>query len=304
MRASILLNVIVLAAAIYTIHHHGWTDTFKDARHLITAPFTNHHFMPSEHRRALAPSSSRYRSATEFPATRYPWFLPRIFTGTKPKLTLVIDDIGYTMNDRELLRSLGHNVTYAILPLLPYSRFFGLLSGETKAEVILHQPLESEKGTIPGPGLITDRMPREQIIDVLTHGLESVPHLRGVNNHMGSRGTANPKLMALILGKLKQRGLFFLDSMTTPKSVGWTIAREMAVPAIKRDIFLDNRDTPDAIRGQLQKLTAIARERGYAVGIGHYRYNTLTVLNEEINALKKAGFEIVSLQELIEAVHS
>ncbi len=229
---------------------------------------------------------------------KFPVRWRKIFGHGKPRLALVIDDVGYTLSDRDLLRSLGPDVTYAVLPLLPNSRFFGLLHAETKAGVILHQPLESESGTIPGPGLITGRMPPEQVLDVLRRSLASVPYVRGINNHMGSLGTSEPQLMKIILAELHRRKLFFLDSRTTPKSVGWKMARKLGVAALERDVFLDNSEDPAAIRRQLRKLQAIARKKGYAIGIGHYHHSTLTVLNEEIPKLKKAGFKLVSLEDI------
>ncbi len=217
----------------------------------------------------------------------------------KPKIAIVIDDIGHTPNDLSLLRRLGNQVTYAILPLLNYSQYFGELSQETGAEVILHLPMQSETGTIPGPGLITDRMPEDYVREILNHNFNSVPYHAGVNNHMGSRGTANPALMKIILQELKKRRLFFLDSFTTSASVGTSVANMMKVPVLKRDIFLDNLDDQEAVREKLRELAAIARQNGYAIGIGHYRYNTLIVLNEEIPKLWDAGFEMVSLSDMI-----
>ncbi len=217
----------------------------------------------------------------------------------KPKIAIVIDDIGYVVDDLSLLRQLGNQVTYAILPHLSYSRFFGELSQETGAEVILHLPLQSENGTIPGPGLITDHMPEDYVREILNHNLESVPYHVGMNNHMGSRGTADPALMKIILKELKKKRLFFLDSFTTSESVGIPVAKTMGVPVLKRDIFLDNIDAQEAVREKVRELAVIARQNGYAIGIGHYRYNTLKVLNEEIPSLWDEGYEMVSLSKLI-----
>ena len=301
-RLSFALNLILLLAiAFHAFQRGGWPGPFKNSGRLWAASLTTlaRTFSP-ESGGLLPPAVRPHRPVPAIPFIKMPRLPAKVISSNKPKLVVVVDDIGYTSNDQELLRSLGHDVTYAILPLLPQSRFFGLLSKETGAEVILHQPFESEKGTIPGPGLITDRMPPEQVLDVLARSIQSVPNLRGVNNHMGSRGTADPELMSLILEELKQRNLFFLDSMTSPRSVGWPMAHQMGVPALKRDVFLDNIDQPEAIRTQLQELMDLARGRGYAVGIGHYHHHTLTVLNEERPAVKKAGFELVSLQGLID----
>ncbi len=224
----------------------------------------------------------------------------RMLDPSKPKIILILDDMGHTRQYTELLEALGRDVTYAILPLLAHSGYFGRLSRQTGAEVILHLPLEASDGTIPGPGLITARMTDEHVREMLARNLDSVPYHRGVNNHMGSAGTADPHLMRLILEDLQKRGLFFLDSYTTSNSVSTPVAREIGLPLLKRDVFLDNVDSPEAIQAQLEKLTQRARKKGYAIGIGHYRYNTLKVLNEEIPLMKRAGFELVALSELLE----
>ena len=216
----------------------------------------------------------------------------------KPKITFVIDDIGHKIQDQNLIESLGSDVTYAILPMLRYSRHFSDLGRLRGAEIILHLPLEAADNTVPGPGLITSRMETEHALDILDRNLRSVPGHRGANNHMGSQGTSNPQIMRLILTELKKRDLFFLDSMTTSKTVSSLLGQQIGVPVLHRDIFLDNEDEEPAIRRQIDKLKLRALERGYAIGIGHYRYRTLTVLNEEIPRLKREGFVTVPLSKM------
>lgn len=232
--------------------------------------------------------------------TAAPVSLPpvRPLTGA-PKIVFVIDDIGNTSAHVPEIEKLGRDVTYAILPLLPHTAFFDQLSLRTGAEVILHLPLESYKGTIPGPGLITNNMTDDRILEELNRNLNSVPHRIGVNNHMGSKGTSDPRVMDVILSELKDRGMFFLDSGTTRQTAAPVVAQELGMTILRRDEFLDNVDEPSAIRAEVRKLAETARRKGYAVGIGHYRLNTLRVLQEEIPLLKQAGFQIVSLRELL-----
>ncbi len=217
----------------------------------------------------------------------------------KPKIVFVIDDMGNTGAYVEEIKKLQNKVTYSILPMLAHTQAFNQLSETTHAEVILHLPLPSVKGTIPGPGLITLAMPDSEVLDVLSRDLASVPHRVGVNNHMGSLGTSDPRLMDLILKELKDRGLFFLDSYTTPKTLGLSIGKKFHLPVLKRDVFLDNEDSQPEIRQQIDRLAAIARSKGYAIGIGHYRFNTLRVLQDEIPRLEEHGFQVVSLKELL-----
>ncbi len=163
----------------------------------------------------------------------------------------------------------------------------------------MHLPLQSVSGTVPGHGLITTLMPEDQILDLVRRDLSTVPNHIGVNNHMGSLGTSDRRVMEIILGELKRRNLFFLDSYTTPRTTGLSVSRDIGLPVLKRDIFLDNEDTQAAIRAQVKLLADTARQHGYAVGIGHYRYNTFKVLQEEIPKLKRQGFQIVSLTDLL-----
>ena len=234
------------------------------------------------------------------PAVKYvPPVSPRRIQRGMPAITFVLDDVGHTKEYIDEFIKLGPDVTYAILPFLKYSRDFGYLSRQTGAEVILHLPFQSVADIIPGPGLITMNMPTDQIKEIVTRDLGSVPYHVGVNNHMGSRGTADPRVMRAVMGELKKRGLFFLDSFTTPKTVSFSIAKEYGIPILKRDIFLDNEDNQVAIRKQIRLAEEAARKTGYAIAIGHYRYNTIKVLQEEINRLRDSGFQIVSLSELL-----
>lgn len=215
------------------------------------------------------------------------------------RITFVIDDIGNNNVCDAQLRSLGSKVTYAILPLQPYSRYYGNLSKTTQAEVILHLPLDTVQNKVPGRGLIVDTMSKEDILGMLAHDLDSVPNHVGVNNHMGSRGTASREMMTTILTELKRRQLFFLDSYTTPESVVTSVGRQIGLPILARGVFLDNDDNQRAILSQMNQLRTVAREKGNAIAICHYRLNTLEVLSREIPRLEKEGFEIITLRQML-----
>lgn len=214
-----------------------------------------------------------------------------------PTITFVIDDIGFHDKYKNQLVALGSDVTYAILPLLPYSRYFGHLSEKTHAEVILHMPLDTVQDMVPGRGLIVGTMNRDSILEMIARDLDSVPNHIGANNHMGSRGTTDREMMGIILKELKRRHLFFLDSYTTKDSVVPEICRSVGLPVLTRGVFLDNSDSKKDIQAEIENLKKIAREKGTAIAIGHYRKNTLEVLAKEIPRLRAQGFEIISLKE-------
>ncbi len=237
----------------------------------------------------LYTSYTQYRLHRPIPDTR------------KPKIVFVIDDIGADNKLTKQLQKLGSKVTYAILPLRPYSKYYASLSLQTGANVILHLPLDTNNNVIPGPGLIVNTMPAEAVIELLGRDLDSVPHHIGVNNHCGSRSTADERLMTIILKELKRRRLFFLDSYTTRDSVVPYVAKKVGIPFLQRGVFLDNSNEKSSIRSEIKRLENVARKKGSAVAIGHYRKNTLEVLAREIPRLEAQGFEIISLREMVKS---
>lgn len=218
---------------------------------------------------------------------------------SKPAIAFVIDDIGHEITYDAVVEHLGPRITYAILPHLRYSFFYAEKSKRTGADVILHLPLESELGIYPGPGLITGGMPDDAIRILLRENLASVPNHIGVNNHMGSLGTSDSRLMKIILSEIHQRNLFFLDSFTSLRSQVVPLSHTLGVPVLRRDVFLDNVEDAEAVRKQINQTAQVAQKSGYAIAIGHYKKHTLEVIAEEIPKLERQGFQIVKLSDMI-----
>jgi hypothetical protein len=144
-------------------------------------------------------------------------------------------------------------------------------------------------------------MKPDLVAKIVDEDLAQLPSIEGVNNHMGSKATADRALMKIIFKKIKKKRLFFVDSMTSRYSVSAALAGEMGLSYGKRDVFLDNINTRDAITKQIMILAQKARHRGYAVAIGHDRHLTMQVLKEEIPVLENQGFQIVSIKDLLKS---
>jgi polysaccharide deacetylase 2 family uncharacterized protein YibQ len=134
---------------------------------------------------------------------------------------------------------------------------------------------------------------------ILAEDLVNVPYVKGISNHMGSRATQDARAMTAIFKEAKKRRLYFLDSVVSSDSVGLDLAHKMRVPFLKRDIFLDNQDDPEYIRGQVYKLKIRAKIYGQAVGVGHDRRTTLEVLREMMPKLAKEGYKFVFISEMV-----
>lgn len=196
-----------------------------------------------------------------------------------PKIAIIIDDMGYHHDiDRELLQ-LDLNLSFSFLPHAPYTielENTAYLLGRT---ILLHLPLEPRSSDYdPGPGallLSQSAVRRQRLFD---ENLRQVPHAVGVNNHMGSRYSADEQAMSELAELVARRQLFFVDSMTTADSKGYAAARKLGVPAVKRDVFLDNQQERGAICRQIEHLVTIGRWQGSGVGIGHPYPETLAAL--------------------------
>ncbi len=137
------------------------------------------------------------------------------------------------------LRAFGVPLTYAVLPFETKTAAVAARLAELGEEVLCHLPMEAQHGENPGPGALTEAMNQEEIRDATRRALEAVPGAIGVNNHMGSALSEDPEAMAAMLGVVRKRGLFFLDSRTSAASVAYGLAREAGVPAAERKVFLD-----------------------------------------------------------------
>jgi uncharacterized protein len=216
-----------------------------------------------------------------------------------PKVVIVIDDLGYHKQLGVEFIELEAPITFSFLPQAPYAKEMAVLAYQKGKETLIHLPMEPKTypEADPGPGTLLVGMSSEEVQTILIKDLAEFPYVKGANNHMGSRFTENPEKMGLVLAVLKRRGLFFLDSITTPQSVVPAVASELGVKYIHRDLFLDNVVEKEAIRLQLHKVVEQARARGSAIVCGHPYPLTLQTLKEELPRLQKE-VQLVTLAQL------
>lgn len=206
---------------------------------------------------------------------------PQKLPGAGPRLVVVIDDLGESLHQARELAALNFPVTFAVLPQSSKTREVAQLASQRGKDVLLHQPMEPRDyphRADPGPGALFVGMAEEDVLAVLAENLAQVPQAIGVNNHMGSRFTADNTGMAVVLHDLKQRGLFFLDSLTTGDSVVQKQARKIGLTHLRRHIFLDNVQDVQAILFQLRKAESLALSAGEVIAIGHPYPETLSAL--------------------------
>ena len=206
-----------------------------------------------------------------------------------PRAALVIDDLGYRMGPVKRLLALEVPITLSILPHAPYGAKIAALARKKGLEVLLHLPMEprSYPRLDPGPGALLSGMDPGRWRELTRSDLDSVPQAVGVNNHMGSKLTEDPAAMDAVMAVLAEKGLFFLDSQTSPKSVARDSARRAGVPSARRQIFLDNDPSIKAVRAQMERVLALARRGVPVIAIGHPNQSTLRVLEEYAPRLKK-----------------
>ena len=215
------------------------------------------------------------------------------------QVAVIFDDAGGSLEDIEVIIGLDRPVTIAVLPELRFSRDAAERARAAGLEVFLHLPLEADDpGKAMGPGGIAGTMSDGEIATTVRAGLASVPGAVGVNNHMGSKGTADERVMRAVLGVVRAEGLLWVDSVTSLRTVGARLAGEMGIPTASRQVFLDNVDDPAAIRAQVRRLIEIARRQGQAVAIGHAHRRTAQVLREMLSEFDRAGIEFVPVSAL------
>jgi polysaccharide deacetylase 2 family uncharacterized protein YibQ len=222
--------------------------------------------------------------------------------GKSALVALVIDDLGQDLKLANEVIALHRDITIAVLPRLSYSPKIAAQARQAGREVLLHLPMERKNlnGKPLAPGTLRSDMTPLEFIETLQADIESVPGAAGVSNHEGSALTENREAMKFLMAELKDRDVFFIDSLTDPKSAAFSTAREFGIKAGKRDVFLDNDSSNAAsIRDQLAELEELAMKRGSAIGIGHPHPATISELRKWLPQAEEKGIEIVPVSKLV-----
>jgi polysaccharide deacetylase 2 family uncharacterized protein YibQ len=214
------------------------------------------------------------------------WLEVRRRPPSSARLAIIIDDVGPSTRGLETAAALPSGITFSVLPHTRCARECAEALHESGHAIMLHQPMEpiprsNGDELDPGPGAVRVGMPPDGIRETVAGNLDAVPHVVAVNNHMGSKATADEATMRAVLLELRERGLPFVDSLTIGTSVCRRVAGELGVPcAVRNAAFLDNSRAPKAMRERLQAACRTARTEGLAITIGHFHPAMLEVLSD------------------------
>jgi polysaccharide deacetylase 2 family uncharacterized protein YibQ len=217
-----------------------------------------------------------------------------------PRVALVIDDFGYERGGiaREIIE-LDIPLTITILPTLRYSEDVLAMAKRKQRCVLLHIPMESDRPEKLDTETITLGMNDREIANLVRSDIESLPGVDGVSNHRGSLATADGRVMKAVMSELGGRNLIFFDSLTSPKSVAYNAAVAQGLRAVRNTLFLDDAtERSDDVTARLHELVEHARAHGSAIGIGHPHPWTFEALRDNIDYLKDAGVELVTVCDL------
>ena len=213
----------------------------------------------------------------------------------KPRLALIIDDLGQNPARDERVLALPGPVALAILPDTRHAATLAQRAHTAGKTVMLHLPM----APAGGPYAWRPELPTEELQRRLDNALAAVPHASGLNNHMGSQMTDQQQPMAALMATLQQRHLFFLDSRTSPETVAAATAQQIGLASLSRDIFLDDDPNPEAVARQFAAAITLARKQGSVVIIGHPHRSTLELLERELPGLQSSGIEWVDIGQMI-----
>jgi polysaccharide deacetylase 2 family uncharacterized protein YibQ len=221
---------------------------------------------------------------------------------TRPLIAIVIDDAGVDV--RRTARAVVNLKAPVTLSYLAYGPNIQKQVTEARKyghEVMLHLPWEPDSGRADaGPHHLSVEMTPTQLQHHLLANLDGFTGYTGVNNHMGSKFSHDRAGLDIVMTELKKRGVYFLDSRTTPHSLAETVAREHQIPATHRDVFLDNAETGEFLTAALRETEEAALKNGSAIAIGHPKDMTLAALEAWLPAVEAKGFQLVSITTLLQ----
>jgi uncharacterized protein len=271
---------------------------------------------PTSQRGALTPSSGSSSAATTRAAPNATRPLSATANGSLQRsgafpihpqpekqglLAVIIDDAGYSLSELDEFLSIPGPFTVAVLPNLSHSTEAARRVLAAGKDLILHCPMEPEGTENPGPGALYTGQSAQRVDELLDAMFASVPGALGMNNHMGSKATADEALMTEVLGYLKSHDKFFVDSRTTADTVGPRIAAAMGLPYLERNAFLDDTPTETDVGAAFDKGVADAKDTGSSVLIGHVQNKVMAdILRSRSRELADQGIRLARLSEVIQ----
>ncbi len=232
------------------------------------------------------------------PLPRKPAEVPKVLG--QGRLAIIIDDFGYSGETIASFAAITRPITFAVLPYRPYSNEAASRALGAGHQVMLHLPMEPLSSSEQSEAnTIIVAMSDQEIRDMTTKAIRAVPGIVGVNNHQGSRATADRRVMRVVAVVIKANNLFFVDSRTSRQSVAAEVARQAGLRTGSNEVFLDGRNDIEYIKGQLWAAARIAARDGSAIAIGHARPNTAAALRETIPQIEAAGVKLVFVSQLV-----
>ena len=223
---------------------------------------------------------------------------PSCFAEKTGVLAIVLDDMGYSLNDFQAL-SLPTEITFSILPFTPQGKSLAEKAHQQGRSLLLHIPMQAKSSNNKlGKGALMSDMQEKEFKAVLKRSLHTLPYAQGINNHMGSTLTEQIEPMRWTMEVLQTQGLYFLDSRTTTQSIAESTAKILGIPALRRHVFLDNIKTEQAMNEQFQRAIQLTQYNKAVVIIAHPYPETLRFLQQQFNK-PTANFKLITLNRLI-----
>lgn len=214
---------------------------------------------------------------------------------TPPTIAIIIDDMGHNLYEGRRLAQMEQPLTLAFLPFLKNTVPLAKLAFQKDKEIMLHAPMANTRNFGLGPGGLTADMDEATLTRTLRRSLQSIPHVSGVNNHMGSLLTQQLQPMDWVMKELHRYPVYFVDSRTIASSIAGRVAAAYQIPSLTRDVFLDHEQTEEFIDQQFQLLIKTAKENGTAIGIGHPHKVTVDYLEKHLPELDEQGIAIATI---------
>ncbi|GAC1388373.1 MAG: hypothetical protein NVSMB31_02250 [Vulcanimicrobiaceae bacterium] len=286
----LLIAGIIAGAFLYPASH----SRHRAARHAppVNAATPHQTAVPAT---VLSPPSVAIPTSTSGPI---PQASASVATTGEHRLAIIIDDCGQWEQTERAMIALPIPITMSVMPKERYTRSIAQEASAAGKGVMLHLPMEPVANIDPGAGKITTSMTNEEIKAQVQDDVALVPLATGVNNHEGSKATADPRVMQAVISAVSARPLFFIDSRTSAASVAAQVAAQAGMRTASRDVFLDNEDRIDAVKVMLHQAADLALKNGSAIAIGHPRAATLAAIRELIPELQAQGITFALASEL------
>ena len=221
----------------------------------------------------------------------------------KPRIALIVTNLGLSATyTKAALKLLPEDITLSFSHVAPRLKSWIREARQKGHEVLMDIPMEPLGFPKNDPGRATLLTSSNEVenLNRLEHVMKKAGGYVGLLGTLGTKFMLHSETFLPILKTIKQRGLIYVDSRSTSRSLGPELASSIQLPRAFNNIFIDKEPSNQKIKSKLDELEKIALKKRFAVGIAQPFPLTIEILSQWAEKLKGKQISLAPITAVVD----